>query len=79
MSVYDFDKSTSHFHSLVRSMRLLATVARPTAFHTFLNGLATKGLLLRHYTQKIDCIEEHLPALWQQTVQLHGRIDKAVC
>lgn len=35
--------------------------------------------MLRHYTQNIDCVEQHLPGLLARTVQLHGRIDQAKC
>lgn len=44
-----------------------------------MDRLAQHGRLLRHYTQNVDCIEQQLPALDMTTVQLHGRIDQALC
>lgn len=64
---------------MVRDMSRLSVRAKPTSFHRFLDGLAHNGRLLRHYTQNIDCIEHRLPNLWEKTVQLHGRIDEAMC
>ncbi len=64
---------------MIRDMSRLSVRAEPTSFHHFLDELAHNGRLLRHYTQNIDCIEHRLPDLWEKTVQLHGRIDEAMC
>lgn len=64
---------------MVRDISRRSKRAEPTAFHHFLDELARNGRLLRHYTQNIDCIEHRLPNLWEKTVQLHGRIDEAMC
>ena len=64
---------------MVCDMLRLSISAEPTSFHHFLDGLARSGCLLRHYTQNIDCIEHRLPNLGERTVQLHGRIDEAMC
>ena len=53
--------------------------ALPTDFHKHLARLAQDKRLLRHYTQNIDCLEERLPALWERTLQLHGRVDRIKC
>lgn len=79
MSVYSSPVETDRSHTMVRNMSRLSAQAEPTLFHCFLDGLARNGCLLRHYTQNINCIELRLPNLWQKTVQLHGRIDKAKC
>ena len=79
LSVYNSPVDTDRFHAMVRDMRRLSAQAEPTSFHRFLDGLAHNGRLLRHYTQNIDCIEHRLSNLWEKTVQLHGRIDEALC
>lgn len=79
ISVYNSPIDTDRFHAMIRDMSRLSILAKPTSFHHFLDGLARNGCLLRHYTQNIDCIEHRLPNLWEKTVQLHGRIDEAMC
>lgn len=79
ISAYDSSEATGRFHTLIRNISRLSASARPTNFHMFLHKLALGGHLLRHYTQNVDCVEGHLPELWAKTVQLHGRIDQAVC
>lgn len=79
LSVYNSSVDTDRFHTMVRDMSTLSDLAEPTVFHTFMNKLACDGRLRRHYTQNIDCIERRLPNLWGKTVQLHGRIDQAMC
>jgi len=79
ISAYDSSEATGRFHTLIRNISRFSALAKPTNFHTFLESLALSGHLLRHYTQNIDCVEGHLPELWAKTVQLHGRIDQAVC
>ena len=64
---------------MVCNLSRLSSQAKPTAFHRFLDGLASNGRLLRHYTQNIDGIEHRLPNLGERTAQLHGRIDEAMC
>ena len=32
----------------------------PSVTHQFINFLAKKGLLLRHYTQNIDCLDRYV-------------------
>ena len=78
ISVYNSPVDTARFHTLVRDLSKLFACAKPTSFHHFLNELACSGSLLRHYTQNIDCTEQGLRDLWGKTVQLHGRIDKAM-
>ena len=64
---------------MIRDISKRSELAELTAFHHFLNELARNGCLLRHYTQNIDCIEHRLLNLWKKTMQLHGRIDEAMC
>ena len=79
ISVYNSAADTAGFHTMICNLSRLSSQAKPTAFHYFLDGLASNGRLIRHYTQNIDCIEHQLPNLGERTVQLHGRIDEAVC
>ena len=79
ISVYNSPVDTDRFHAMVRDISRRSERAEPTAFHHFLDELARNGCLLRHYTQNIDCIEHRLPNLWEKTLQLHGRIDEAMC
>ena len=79
ISTYNTAKDTSHLHKLVRTLSRPSTSAEPSKSHDFLGKIASSGHLLRHYTQNVDCIEKLLPALWNRTIQLHGRIDQARC
>ena len=79
ISAYCSAEATERLHTLIQELSALSMQARPTSFHRFMDALALKGSLLRHYTQNIDCIEHHLVHLWAKTVQLHGRIDQARC
>ena len=47
---------------------------RPTITHYFIKLLNDKGILLKHYTQNIDGLEDltGLPSL--KTIQAHGHI-----
>lgn len=79
ISVYNNSRDTDCFHTMIRDMWTHSIQAEPTAFHIFMDRFAQDGRLLRHYTQNFDCIEQQLPALDKTTVQLHGRIDQALC
>lgn len=78
-SVYSSPEATAAFHDIIRELSQRSSVAKPTPFHQFLDRLARSGHLLRHYTQNIDFIERYMFDLRQKTVQLHGRIDEAIC
>lgn len=79
ISVYNTSGDTECFHTMIRDIWKRSIQAEPTAFHIFMDRFAQHGRLLRHYTQNVDCIEQQLPALDRTTVQLHGRIDQALC
>ena len=79
ISAYNTAKDTSHLHKFIRTLLRLSTSAEPSKFHDFLGKIASSGQLLRHYIQNINCIEELLPALWNRTIQLYGRIDQTRC
>ena len=48
--------------------------AKPTAAHYFIKLLDAKQLLLRHYTQNIDGLEDLTGLDLNKTVQAHGNI-----
>ena len=64
---------------MISNMLACASKAKPTKFHHLLDDLAEARRLRCHYTQNIDCLEDKLPSLPHQTVQLHGRLDTLVC
>ena len=76
---YKSSVAMGRFHGLIGDLQRASRPANPTWFHTLLNRFATEGRLLRHYTQNVDCIEQRLPYLSAQSVQLYGRIDQLRC
>ncbi|KAF2175517.1 DHS-like NAD/FAD-binding domain-containing protein [Zopfia rhizophila CBS 207.26] len=79
MSVYCTEQAAHEFHEHLFEMLKKISKLEPTLFHRFLDGLASSGRLLRHYTQNIDCIDAMLEPLSQATVHLHGRLDRLYC
>lgn len=79
ISVYNSPIDTDRFHPVALNLSRLSAQAEPTVFHTFMDKVVRDGRLLRHYTQNIDYIEQRLPDLRGETVQLHGRTDQAIC
>ncbi|KAJ2493437.1 NAD-dependent protein deacetylase sirtuin-2 [Coemansia sp. RSA 2050] len=51
----------------------------PTQSHFFVKLLAQKGLLLRHYTQNIDCLERAAGIDPELIVEAHGSFHTAHC
>ncbi|KAJ2890031.1 NAD-dependent protein deacetylase sirtuin-2 [Coemansia aciculifera] len=51
----------------------------PTQSHFFVKLLAQKGLLLRHYTQNIDCLERAAGIDPELIVEAHGSFHAAHC
>ncbi|KAJ2768345.1 NAD-dependent protein deacetylase sirtuin-2 [Coemansia nantahalensis] len=51
----------------------------PTASHFFVKLLAQRGLLLRHYTQNIDCLERAAGVESSLIVEAHGSFHQAHC
>ncbi|KAJ1725900.1 NAD-dependent protein deacetylase sirtuin-2 [Coemansia biformis] len=51
----------------------------PTACHFFVQLLAQRGLLLRHYTQNIDCLEREAGVEPGLIVEAHGSFHEAHC
>lgn len=46
------------FYDIAKELYPVLTGAKPTVAHYFIKLLDQKGLLLRHYTQNIDCLED---------------------
>ncbi|PIA16979.1 NAD-dependent deacetylase sirtuin-2, partial [Coemansia reversa NRRL 1564] len=51
----------------------------PTLSHFFVSMLAKKGLLLRHYTQNIDCLERAAGVDSDLIVEAHGSFHESHC
>lgn len=51
----------------------------PSVTHQFINFLAKKGLLLRHYTQNIDCLDRLAGVSGELIVEAHGSFSSAHC
>ena len=52
VTVYNSAADTVRFRVMVCNLSRLSSQAKSTAFHPFLDGLASNGRLLRHYMQK---------------------------
>ena len=63
ISVYNTSDGIKRFHTLICDIARRSLEAKPTTFHKFLDTLAARGNLLRHYIQNIDYIERRLPDL----------------
>ncbi|CAB4069913.1 SIRT2 [Lepeophtheirus salmonis] len=51
----------------------------PTPCHYFIKLLESKGLLLRHYTQNIDCLERKAGVSQDLLVEAHGSFASSTC
>jgi NAD-dependent histone deacetylase SIR2 len=52
---------------------------RPTITHSFITLLYTKGLLLKHFTQNIDCLDREAGLPGSFTVEAHGSFATQRC
>jgi NAD-dependent histone deacetylase SIR2 len=52
---------------------------RPTITHSFITLLYTKGLLLKHFTQNIDCLDREAGLPGKFTVEAHGSFATQRC
>lgn len=46
------------FYDIAKELYPVLNAAKPTVAHYFIKLLDQKGILLRHYTQNIDCLED---------------------
>ena len=52
---------------------------RPTITHSFIRLLHNKGLLLKHFTQNIDCLDREAGVPGDKIVEAHGSFAKQSC
>lgn len=52
---------------------------RPTITHSFIKLLHDKGLLLKHFTQNIDCLDREAGVPGEQIVEAHGSFARQSC
>ena len=52
---------------------------KPTITHSFIRLLNDKGLLLRHFTQNIDCLDREAGVPGDKIVEAHGSFAKQRC
>lgn len=89
ISVYDSDSATKDFHERIIKLHHQIEQADSTTFHAWLSSLATKGQLVRLWTQNVDGIEEKFENLsaskkpeadpFPRTIRLHGNLNEMVC
>ncbi|KAI8874360.1 SIR2-domain-containing protein [Ramicandelaber brevisporus] len=72
-----FVEKPDAFYALARE--LYPGQFRPTLSHYFVKLLADKGLLLRHFTQNIDCLEREAGVKAEFLVEAHGTFFTASC
>lgn len=69
-----FIENPRPFFDIAHELYPVMEDAKPTTAHYFIKLLSDKGLLLRHYTQNIDGLEDLTGLDLHTTVQAHGNI-----
>lgn len=69
-----FIENPRPFYDIAHELYPVMEDAKPTTAHYFIKLLSDKGLLLRHYTQNIDGLEDLTGLDLNTTVQAHGNI-----
>ncbi|EYE93876.1 SIR2 family NAD-dependent protein deacylase [Aspergillus ruber CBS 135680] len=72
-----FRKNPKPFYALARE--LAPGRYRPTIAHSFIKLLYNKGLLLKHFTQNIDCLERQAGVPGEMLVEAHGSFANQHC
>ncbi|KAF2770410.1 NAD-dependent deacetylase sirtuin-2 [Teratosphaeria nubilosa] len=72
-----FRQRPEAFYTLARE--LYPGQFRPTITHSFLKLLQDKGLLWRHFTQNIDCLERVAGVEGERIVEAHGSFGAQAC
>ncbi|KAH7304590.1 hypothetical protein B0I35DRAFT_363118, partial [Stachybotrys elegans] len=62
-SLYNYNKTTESFHTMVREIAKITKNAKPIPFHYFLAFLAQEGCLICLYFQNINCINTKIKPL----------------
>jgi NAD-dependent SIR2 family protein deacetylase len=80
-SAYSTPDSALQLHTRLLDIFKSAANSETTPFENFMERLAERSNIQRHYTQNIDCrsIRTNLPTLSQITTCLHGRLDRMMC
>ena len=74
-----FKQDARPFYDIAHELYPVMDVANPTVAHYFLKLLDQKGILLRHYTQNIDGLEDLTDLEVTRTIQAHGHIRSGTC
>lgn len=72
-----FRQNPKPFYALARE--LYPGRYRPTVAHTFIKLLHDKGLLLKHFTQNIDCLERQAGVPGDKIIEAHGSFATQRC
>ena len=67
------------FYDIANELYPVLENAKPTTAHYFIKLLNQKGILLRHYTQNIDGLEDLMDLDENKTIQAHGHIRSGTC
>jgi NAD-dependent deacetylase sirtuin 2 len=67
------------FYDIAHELYPVISASKPTTAHYFIKLLDDKGVLLRHYTQNIDGLEELTGLSDLKTIQAHGHIRSGSC
>lgn len=62
------------FYDIAHELYPVMESAKPTTAHYFIKLLADKNILLRHYTQNIDGLEDLTGLDEDKTIQAHGNV-----
>ena len=74
-----FKENPKPFYSIAHDLYPVMDEAKPTLTHYFIKLLDDKGVLLKHYTQNIDGLEDLTGLDRNKTVQAHGHIRTGTC
>jgi len=74
-----FKQNPRPFYDIAHEMYPVMEEAKPTTAHYFIKLLENKGILLRHYTQNIDGLEDLTGLSSNKTVQAHGNVRTGTC
>lgn len=74
-----FKKDPRPFYDIAHELYPVMDQAKPTVAHYFIRLLDSKGILLRHYTQNIDGLEDWTGLDQSKTIQAHGHIRTGTC
>ena len=67
------------FYALAHELKILPGKYRPTISHSFVRLLSDKGLLLKLFTQNIDCLEREAGVPGDKVIEAHGSFASQRC